>query len=662
MTFLQPFILFGLPLVLLPIIIHLLNRLRHRPQPWGAMQFLLAATRSSINQARLRQFFILLFRTLAVLALVLFLARPLAGGWLGWAVSTAPDVIFLLIDRSASMEHLSGTGAASKREEVLRLMAESVKEFEETSHLILIDSASRQPQPLAHADSLLGHPLTSATDAAADIPAMLQSTLSWLVENQAGNAEIWIGSDLQSSNWQTQDARWPSLTEKFLALPQTVKIRLLVMNSSTSQTDVSLGLHEQTHRIRQSSREGIFSLDVDRTTDSSSPLPIELNLDEVSSELTLEPTALKQRWRYRVDLGSQEASGWGSFSVPSDANNRNNTVYFVYGQAGKLGATVVATDPIAGAILQIAAGDYQTDPPQIAQLRSSWNAAADAWQNQTLILWQEELPAPETAARLETFIQEGGVVLFLPPDETGDHNFHGIGWGTIVRPTSEESFRVGRWERISGPLADTDEGFSLPFDLLDVHQHRELTGYESVSASFTDGSPLLVRKTIGQGAAYFLTTLPRSDWSTLSDGTVLIPLIQRLLQAGARRQEKAIFATSGELDPALENVFWTPFGGRDTADFRWNAGVYRSGERWLAVNRAEREDEPGRLEIDEARLLFGDLPLAMQQEKNEADQSLQGEAWRLFLLGMLAFLMMEGFLILPTGQNQTNPINPSPAI
>ncbi|MGV3756913.1 MAG: BatA domain-containing protein, partial [Verrucomicrobiota bacterium] len=82
MTFLQPEILWALPLVLLPVIIHLINRLRHRPQPWAAMRFLVAATQSSTSQAKLRQWLILLFRTLAVLMLILFLGRPLAGGWL----------------------------------------------------------------------------------------------------------------------------------------------------------------------------------------------------------------------------------------------------------------------------------------------------------------------------------------------------------------------------------------------------------------------------------------------------------------------------------------------------------------------------------------------------------------------------------------------------
>ena len=44
----------------------------------------------SVNQAKLKQFLIVC-RVLAVAMLVLFLARPLAGGWLGWALSPAPD-------------------------------------------------------------------------------------------------------------------------------------------------------------------------------------------------------------------------------------------------------------------------------------------------------------------------------------------------------------------------------------------------------------------------------------------------------------------------------------------------------------------------------------------------------------------------------------------
>src|SRR5208282_4771112 len=241
MTFLQPFVLLGLPLVLVPVIIHLLNRLRHRPKAWAAMRFLLSATRSATSHNKLRQFLILLCRVLAVAMLLLFLARPLAGGWLGWALSPAPDAIVLLLDRSASMETQSG--GVSKREQALKLLAQAARPFEETSHLVLIDSATRLPQEIARADSLAQLSLTAPTDTAADLPALLRAAFDWLVENRAGTAEIWIASDDQRSNWRPDDPRWKSVMAQLGGLSQKVRIRLLELNQTT-EANASIAIKE----------------------------------------------------------------------------------------------------------------------------------------------------------------------------------------------------------------------------------------------------------------------------------------------------------------------------------------------------------------------------------------------------------------------------------
>ena len=159
MTFLQPFVLFGLPLVLTPVIIHLLNRLRHRPKPWAAMRFLVSATRSTTARSKLRQFLILACRVLAVAALIFFVARPLAGGWLGWALSSAPDAILILLDRSASME--TQNNGTSRRQEAIQMLTQAAGQFEETSHLILIDSVTRAPQEISRATNLAQLPITA---------------------------------------------------------------------------------------------------------------------------------------------------------------------------------------------------------------------------------------------------------------------------------------------------------------------------------------------------------------------------------------------------------------------------------------------------------------------------------------------------------------------
>lgn len=47
MTFIQPWMLLALPLVALPVIIHLINQRRYQTVRWAAMMFLLAANRMS---------------------------------------------------------------------------------------------------------------------------------------------------------------------------------------------------------------------------------------------------------------------------------------------------------------------------------------------------------------------------------------------------------------------------------------------------------------------------------------------------------------------------------------------------------------------------------------------------------------------------------------
>ena len=47
MSFLQPIALFGIALAATPILIHLLNLMRHRRESWAAMRFLLKAKENS---------------------------------------------------------------------------------------------------------------------------------------------------------------------------------------------------------------------------------------------------------------------------------------------------------------------------------------------------------------------------------------------------------------------------------------------------------------------------------------------------------------------------------------------------------------------------------------------------------------------------------------
>src|SRR5438046_466776 len=113
MTFLQPILLAGLPLVSLPIIIHLINQRRYQTVRWAAMMFLLAANRMSRGYARIRQWLIMAVRMLAIAGLIVAISRPLAGGWLGLAGGGRAETTLILVDRSPSMQQTGSDGGSS---------------------------------------------------------------------------------------------------------------------------------------------------------------------------------------------------------------------------------------------------------------------------------------------------------------------------------------------------------------------------------------------------------------------------------------------------------------------------------------------------------------------------------------------------------------------
>ncbi|TDJ67970.1 MAG: hypothetical protein E2O39_13865 [Planctomycetota bacterium] len=102
-SFVHPALAFGATLAAVPLIIHLLNRQRHKPMHWAAMRFVLAAYRKTRRRVQFENLLLLLLRMAAVALLALAVARPFAAGDSPFAALTEDrrDVV-LVIDGSAS--------------------------------------------------------------------------------------------------------------------------------------------------------------------------------------------------------------------------------------------------------------------------------------------------------------------------------------------------------------------------------------------------------------------------------------------------------------------------------------------------------------------------------------------------------------------------------
>ncbi|MCH2114770.1 MAG: BatA domain-containing protein [Pirellulales bacterium] len=104
MTFLfQSLLVAGLPLVGLPLLIHLINLRRRRRVQWAAMDFLLESQKRNKKWIMLRQLLLLLFRTAAIAAVVMMLAGPVLQSDWGRFFGKGITHHLVLLDDSYSM-------------------------------------------------------------------------------------------------------------------------------------------------------------------------------------------------------------------------------------------------------------------------------------------------------------------------------------------------------------------------------------------------------------------------------------------------------------------------------------------------------------------------------------------------------------------------------
>ncbi len=133
----------GFLLVLLPLLIHLINLVRHRRTEWAAMEFLLESYRKHRRWVWLKQALLIASRMLAVAIVVAMLAQWVSGSrWLSM-VSQSTTHHYFIIDDSASMGDTASGGNAYQAALGVVQTIVSAAPSREGNHLISVFRASR---------------------------------------------------------------------------------------------------------------------------------------------------------------------------------------------------------------------------------------------------------------------------------------------------------------------------------------------------------------------------------------------------------------------------------------------------------------------------------------------------------------------------------------
>ncbi|BDS05574.1 membrane protein [Oceaniferula spumae] len=642
MSFLQQSLLWGLLAASIPIIIHLLNRRRHRTVQWAAMEFLLKATRESRGKKKLKYLIILACRTLAIAALIFAIARPLVGGFLGWGGGKV-DTVILILDRSSSMEQQSPGSRESKRASAIASVRKSLTELN-SPRLVLIDSASGKAQDVPSPDALEELSSTSATDTKASIPALISTAIDYVLERSPGRTEIWVASDLQLSDWAPEEGRWEAIRTGLNDLPQNTTLRVLSLASSPTD-NYSIRVLSS----RRSEDELVLDLEITRT-DSEGPaaVPITYSLNGTRSADKVTINGQTYQFQKRLPLGTREGTGHGFVSIPADTNLRDNVSYFAYGEDAPSKTFLVTEGGESPDWLELAAAPPGFDRSVATRVAANSAHQID-WASATLVIWQAPLPEGTIAEEFTRYLESGGAAIMFPPRGESTTNFLGLTWGEQTVAPKGQYFIIPEWDQTDGPLRNGLEGTQIPVPKLKAIKRREIVGDATTLASWDDEKTFLARKVIGDGSAIFAATLPDYTWSNLGDADVLLPVVQRMIELGDKRFGSAFAAITGSQKSLVADgetrTRLDTHSKSTSSNAPYEAGVWKLGDRLLAVNRPKSEDQWQILTNAKLDTVLEGVPYKLFEDTGESE-SLAREIWRAFLIAMLVFLITEAILCL----------------
>lgn len=669
--FVNASIALGAALAAVPLIIHLLNRRRHKPMRWAAMRFVQAAHKRTRQRVRMENWLLLLLRMGAVALLALAIARPFTGDQspLAGITETRRDLVVVL-DGSAStgwregVETVFERGVARTRELVRGLSGPRGDRA-----LIVLAGAYPRSTPWATPEQANGLLDTfQATEEPLDLAASLAEVIEAAQRENSlgarGALEVRLLTDLQRRSFQPAeaDATTAPLTEALDRLKE-LGVQVLVEDISTAASQPqNLGLVSVAPSTRVLGPQMATDLRVDvRNFGPEAKLGVRIAL-EVDGE---------RRPAQVVDVparGRAEAV----FAV-SFARAGEHTLLARVEDGDKLPldnvrAAVVAVPPPARVLLVDGAPGVVIEEDAVGYLRAVLEPSLDdgpgvgtpsPFEPRTIppedlgsaagdpaaydVIWLANVESLPSAMvdRLEAWVAAGGALVISLGDRVDPVSWNARAWradGTGLLPAElvervAVRSRSDTWQRVKSfdaehPVLEffADDRFQPLLTEVPIYEYfasRPVNGAKVLATLDDPGSnPLLIERAYDRGRVFLWTTTIDPSWTRLPQSpATLVPFVHELLRyarsgADAPRNLSlgtALVAEVGTFPRGAALV--RPDGSKRALDGEPTA---TSGNRWKLPPVSGRDVERSglyRIETEGA----GTLAFALQIDALEGD-------------------------------------------
>jgi len=695
MTFLNPIVLLGLVAAGIPLIIHLFNFRRPQRIDFSSLAFVRELEKTTMRRVRIKQWLLLLMRTLAIASLVLAFARPTFTGQLARAVGgDARAAVGILVDNSRSMDVRDASGSVIEQAlETARVIVEQSGNDDEFVVMTTAGPSSRQPVEFHSADGAIDYlqdltvsdGVTALTEAAGRLGSVLG-------ESPLFNKELFIIGDAQRSTFGDSTRA---------LLPDELLVRLIKLNEravgNVAITDVAVEsrIVEPGRPVRVSARvtnygeravenyvSSVF-LDGQRVAQSTVSIP---SGGTVEAQFTA--TAAEAGWVAGTIVGEPD-----DFSTDDE---RHFTLHVP--QERRL--LIVRGDDANVEYLQLA---LSSDPARERAVFHTTTIGEAQLPNQLLetfhavaLVGVSSFSSGEVAM-LSKYVEQGGGLLIFPGAtvDLSDYDvlLSALGGGrvtgmigaaesetraaTIARIEFEHPIFEGVFDQETLERGQGVEQFGVSFGI----EYEPSAGTEQTLIALSSGGPFMQEMRHGGGGALLFAVAPDPGWSDFPVRGLFVPLLYRSVfyvsageQAGgeqlvvgrpgeirlsgvARDADVRLRSPGGdEILPEIRNLFGALL--LQTNEQIVEAGVYdvlRDDQivRRVAYNLGQDESDLGTYDANEAtaRLstaLDRNVTLISGREARSADieRTIQAartgaELWNVLLLLALLFLAAE---------------------
>ena len=548
MTFLNPFVLFGLAAAAIPILLHLLNLRKLKTIDFSTLRFLKELQKTSIRKLKAQQIILLILRTLIVIFSVLAFSRPTIKSTLPSIGTHAKSSIIVVLDNSLSMDITDEDGNRfSKAKKLTSEILGALEEGDEMAFIPLSSLIKNRKRSFSRNFAWLKEEIDhcSVNPATASLNDGLRAAQGLLDASLHVNKEIYILTDLQQQEIhsleldsiklfddKTSVFLLPSLESKN-SIDQNISIDTAIFISRVYAKDKPVELQTKLYNSSVTDAKGIIvsvlfngERVAQRTVDIGAGSYINVSLQGIPHTTGL----IK-----------------GEIQIENDVLESDNHRYFSF---------IISSAPKVALI----GNQLETDfislsiAPHASLLKSySANQSASVhFEDFDLLILAATLSQTEMQ-RIDAYIQNGGSVLFFPSSTESiavqQQFFSGMGLGPIIFQEFSESnpgicISADRQHPI---LQGVFKGFNSENGLGDSPKiMKALCTQAGQSIISMQGGSFLNEIRRGEGKVMYCAVPPSPAWSSFPFTGLMPTIIYRSAQYLSAKEVFTLEKTAGQ--------------------------------------------------------------------------------------------------------------------